>query len=307
MKTIIKTKSAFGTLLPLVACGIAALACVTSHAQLLSSEPFSGYTVGTQVTADTPSPTVAGYTGDWMAVDFGTVHPTTTAGSLAYGGAGYAASIGNHIAVPTYTGGIAANNSGRMYRLLDSSLAVTSATTGTRYLSFLYQSGQEGGATVYQMLDLDNGNTADANRTFTAGITQNGGQSGNQYDFGVNEAYSSTGVAADTGVHLFVVEFNLVAPGSDSVTVWLDPTLGAGNPAGGVTVSGQTIAFDRLAISDYSSTGSVGNSGAWGDIRWGTTFDSVTITPVPEPGTGALVLCAAGCLAGFRRCRKNQV
>ena len=144
MKTIIKTKSAFGTLLPLVACGMAALACVTSHAQLLSSEPFSGYTVGTQVTADMPSPTVAGYTGDGMAVHFGTVHPTTTAGSLAYGGAGYAASIGNHIAVPTYTGGIAANNSGRMYRLLDSSLAVTSATTGTRYLSFLYQSGQEG-------------------------------------------------------------------------------------------------------------------------------------------------------------------
>ena len=294
MKTMIKTKP-----LAVTACGILALTCLNIHAQLISSESFSGYTVGTQVTSDTPSPTVAGYTGNWTAVDFGTVHPTTTAGSLAYGGAGYAASTGNNIAVPTYSGAIAAGNSGRMYRLLDSTTAVTSSTVGTLYLSFLYQSGQQGGATVYQMLSLSHTDTSDPNTAFTAGLTTNGGQTGNQYNFGVNNAnYTSTGVAANTGVHLFVAEFNLSATaGGDSVTVWLDPTLGTGDPTGGITVSGQDITFDRLAISDYASTGSIGNSGAWDNIRFGTTFDAVT---VPEPST--LALAGLGGLALlFRR------
>jgi hypothetical protein len=294
MKTMIKTKP-----LAVTACGILALTCLNIHAQLISSESFSGYTVGTQVTSDTPSPTVAGYTGNWTAVDFGTVHPTTTAGSLSYGGAGYAATPGNNIAVPTYAGAIAAGNSGRMYRLLDSTTAVTSSTVGTLYLSFLYQSGQQGGATVYQMLSLSHTDTSDPNTAFTAGLTTNGGQTGNQYNFGVNNAnYTSTGVAANTGVHLFVAEFNLSATaGGDSVTVWLDPTLGAGDPTGGITVSGQDITFDRLAISDYASTGSIGNSGAWDNIRFGTTFDAVT---VPEPST--LALAGLGGLALlFRR------
>lgn len=294
MKTMIKTKPLAAT-----ACGILALTCLNIHAQLISSESFSGYTVGTQVTSDTPSPTVAGYTGNWTAVDFGTVHPTTTAGSLSYGGAGYAATPGNNIAVPTYSGAIAAGNSGRMYRLLDSTTAVTSSTVGTLYLSFLYQSGQQGGATVYQMLSLSHTDTSDPNTAFMAGLTSNGGQTGNQYNFGVNNAnYTSTGVAANTGVHLFVAEFNLSATaGGDSVTVWLDPTLGTGDPTGGITVSGQDITFDRLAISDYASTGSVGNSGAWDNIRFGTTFDAVT---VPEPST--LALAGLGGLALlFRR------
>ena len=294
---MIKTKP-----LAAAACGLIALAGMTANAGLLSSESFSGYTVGTQVTADTPSPTVAGYTGNWTAVDYGGVHPTTTAGSLAYGGAGYAVTPGNNIAVPTYSGGIGYNNSGRMYRLLDSTTTVTSSTVGTIYLSWLYQSGQQGGATTYQMLDLYNGGTADNQRTFTAGLTQNGGNSGSQYDFGVNEGYHSTGVTADTAVHLFVVEFNLSATaGGDSVTVWLDPTLGAGDPSGGVTVSGQNIAFDRLAISDYASTGSTGNSGAWDNIRFGTTFNDVTIAAVPEPTTLAPLCGIVGLALWFRR------
>ena len=289
MKSNTKRHPSIGTLL---AVPVALLACASAHAQLLSSENFSGYTVGTQLTADTPSPVVAGYTGDWTAVDFGNLHPTTTAGSLSYGGAGYAASAGNNIAVPTYSGGIAAGNSGRMFRQLDSTTTVTSSTVGTLYLSWLYQDGNQAGSagTVYQTLDLYNGaGNSNGPRAFNAGLTTNGGQSGNQYDFGVNEAYSSTGVNVDAGVHLFVAEFNLSATaGQDSVTVWLDPALGAGTPSGGTTVSGQDIAFDHLAISDYASNGSIGNSGAWSDIRFGTTFNSVTIAPVPEPTTFAL-------------------
>jgi MYXO-CTERM domain-containing protein len=149
------------------------------------------------------------------------------------------------------------------------------------------------------MLSLYDTTTADANRNFTAGLTTNGGQSGNQYNFGVEngtgETYASTGVAANTGVHLFVVKFDLTAAaGGDSVTVWLDPTLGAGDPLGGTTITGKNLTWDRLALSDYD-----GNSAAWDEVRWGTDFDSVT---VPEP-TSAL-LGSFGLLALLRRRRR---
>jgi hypothetical protein len=297
MKPPIITHPSLGTFLALP---IALFACASASAQL-SVESFNGYTVGSPVTSTTPSPTVAGYTGNWTGIDFGTQWPTVSAGSLNYTGAGYANSTGNHIGVPNDTTGgeITSANSSRMYRLLDSSLAVSGATSGTLYLSWLFQSGQETGATTYQMLDLYNGNTANASRTFTAGLTSNGGLTGNQYDFGVNEAYNSTGVNANTGVHLFVVKFNLSAvAASDSVTLWLDPTLGGtGDPAGGTTVSGQNIAFDRLAISDYD-----GNSANWSDIRWGTTINSVTA--VPEPSTFALA--SLGGLALLFRRKQNR-
>ena len=289
---MIKTK-------PLVAaaCGILALAGMTANAQLLSSESFSGYTPGTLLRNNTPSPTTAGYTGNWTAIDYGDAGAGTIAGALSYGGAGYYSDAVNHIGVAADAGGIQQGSSGRTYRLLDSSTAVTSSTVGTLYLSFLFQSGQEYGATTFQMLDLYNGGTADNQRTFTAGLCNNGGQSGNIFDFGVNEAYSNSGVTADTGVHLFVVEFNLSATAaSDSVHVWVDPTLGLGDPTGGVTVSGQNIAFDRLSISDYS-----GNSANWGDIRFGTTLNSVTA--VPEPTT--LALAGLGSLALLFRRRRQ--
>ena len=278
MKTNLKIRPACRALLALP---VALLACASLHAQSLSFEPFTGYTVGMQLPANTPSPTVAGYTGDWTSIDFGSLHPNTIAGSLVYTTtAGYAAGIGNSIGIAAYTGGISGGNSGRMYRLLDSSLMVDGSTTGTRYMSFLFKSGHEHGATVFQMLDLYNGDTADADRTLTAGVCNNAGQSGNQYNFAVTEAYSSTGVAVDANVHLFVVKFDLSASAaSDTVTVWLDPILGAGDPAGGVVVSGKDIAFDRLTISDYSN----GNSGNWDEIRWGTDFNSVTIVAPPAP------------------------
>lgn len=243
-----------------------------ASATLLSQDSFSGYDLGEL--SSIPSPTITGFTGNWTDVDFGDAEPAVTAGSLSYGGTNYAAGAGGKVTVDNnVTGGeINAANSGRVYRLLDSSLAATDSTAGTLYLSFLFQSGQETGATTYQTLALYDTSTSDANRNFDIGLTNNGGQSGTEYDFGADNAYTSTGVTADTGVHLFVVKFVLSATAaSDSATVWVDPDLTAGEPAGGTTVSGKDLTWDRLAFSDYD-----GNSCAWDEIRWGDTFDSVT-------------------------------
>jgi MYXO-CTERM domain-containing protein len=276
----------------------ALLVLPSAQGVVLSHDSFSGYAPGE---LPTQNPSVTGYTGAWTDVDFGNAEPSITTGSLVYSDPLYAGSSGDSVTVANNTTGgeITSDNSGRVFRLLDSTLAVNSSTTGTLYLSFLFQNGQQTGATTFQMLSLYDTTTADANRNFTAGLTTNGGQSGNQYNFGVEngtgETYASTGVAANTGVHLFVVKFDLTAAaGGDSVTVWLDPTLGAGDPLGGTTITGKNLTWDRLALSDYD-----GNSAAWDEVRWGTDFDSVT---VPEP-TSAL-LGSFGLLALLRRRRR---
>jgi len=63
-------------------------------------------------------------------------------------------------------GEITPANSGRVYRELVPQLVANDSTSGVRYLSFLFQSGQETGATTYQTLALYNANTDDANRNF---------------------------------------------------------------------------------------------------------------------------------------------
>ncbi|MEO5714223.1 MAG: PEP-CTERM sorting domain-containing protein [Luteolibacter sp.] len=272
----------------------ASLALPSAHAALISYDSFTGYTAGEL--PDNPAPAVTGYTGNWTATNFGTQQQSVTVGSLTYADALYAGSTGDKVTVPNnVTGGeITSSNSGRTYRALDSTLAVTSSTAGSLYLSFLFQSGQETGATTYQTLHLNQGTDGDVNRAFDLGITTNSG-SGLQYNFGVNGAYTSTGVAADTTVRLFVVKFDLSsAASSDSVTVWTNPTLGGvGDPTGGVTVSGTNLVWSSLMFSDYD-----GNSAAWDEIRWGTDFNSVTI---PEPG--AVLLGGIGVLSLLRRRR----
>jgi hypothetical protein len=285
----------------LLGIGIAAVCSIpAAQASLLSYEPFNTnnpYTVGTELDNNTPSPTVTGYTGNWTAVDWGNQQAGTIAGSLDYTGSGFAVEAGGKIGVPNDTtpGDIDISNSGRVYRSFDSSLTVTNSTTGTLYLSWLFQDGRETGATTYQMLELYNGTVQDSNRSFTMGLSTNGGFNGNQYHFGANEAYTGTGVNADTGVHLFVVKFTLSATtNSDSLTVWVDPTIGVGDPSGGTTVTGKNMLWDKLVVADYD-----GNSANWDEIRWGTTFAEV----VPEPGTFAMLLSGVGMLSLIRRRR----
>ncbi len=250
------------------------LAAPVLHAQLISQDSFSAYSVGNELPG--LDPTISGYTGPWTDVAFGDAEPAVMAGSLAYGDATYVAGIGNHVGKAADATGIGPTTSGRVERLLDSALAVDDTTTGTVYLSFLFQTGNEGTAAnpdTYQTLALWNGTGAtDSLRDFELGIGNPDFSTAN-YAFRVdNTTAADLGVTRDANVHLFVVKFELSDTSlSDAVTVWMDPTLGAGEPTGGVTLSGSDLAFDRLVLSDYAS-----NSCAWDEIRWGSTFDSVT-------------------------------
>ncbi|MBI1369253.1 MAG: hypothetical protein GC162_11450 [Planctomycetes bacterium] len=278
------------------------LTAVSSSSAPASYEPFSiagGYSAGSLAGQN---PTVSGYSGAWAGNDFGTQRPPVVAGSLDYTDPLYLPETGDKVAVPfsNTPGNIDVSNSGRVFRLFDAAHTATDATTSVRYLSFLFQSGNQNtnGGTTYQTLALYDGSTTpDANRNFDAGLVSGAG-GGLQYGFGVDNAYTSLGVASNTAVHLFVVRFALSATaGMDSVTVWLDPTLGAGDPTGGVTIGGLNLTWDRLALSDYDE-----NSAAWDEIRWGATFNSVTIAvPAPAALPAGLALMA---LSGLHRRRK---
>lgn len=291
-----------------------ATAIPSAHATLLSSESFSdsGYTVGSMLQTNTnsqTSPTIAGYTGNWIdqAVDaFGDANPKIISGSLAYSDSNYAAGIGNSVGV--VAGGGNAATSGRVQRLFDSSLTVTSSTAGTIYLSFLFQTASTGS---YQALELYDGwvssGNADLKRNFSLGLIS-GSDSTIRFNAGATgvakTAAATSGVTASS-VNLYIVKFDLSATAaSDTVTVWVNPTLGAGDPSsGGITLTSQDITFDRLSLSDYSA-----GAATWDEIRFGTTFADVTTSAIPEPATYAAVVGAATLgLVIIRRRRKATV
>ena len=265
---------------------------------LVSHDPFSTSSTYAAGELTTQNPAINGYVGAWTESDFGASQPAVSAGSLAYGNPSYLGSTGGKVTVQSDVDGgeITFANSGRVYRELGPQLIVDNSTTGVRYLSFLFRSGQETGVTTYQTLALHNSN-GDANRNFDIGLTVNGGQTGSEYNFGVDGIYSSTGVAANSGVHLMVVKFNLSStPFADTVTVWVDPVLGAGEPAGGTTVAAADLTWDRLAFSDYD-----GNSAAWDEVRWGSSFDSVTLNPNPPSNFASWIAgFNVGLLTGFQ-------
>ncbi|WP_411847073.1 immunoglobulin domain-containing protein [Roseibacillus persicicus] len=246
--------------------------------QIISQDSFSAYAAGALSNQD---PAVTGYLFSWSQAAFGTDGPGISLGSLTYSDVAYATGGGNKVAANVDTAGIQAANSGRVARELDLPLIADDTTTGTLYLSWLFQTGNEGAAPqadVYQTLSLHYLDGTDGNRTFDAGIASGDFGTPN-FAYRVNNNAGLGGIlniAVDDQVHLFVAKFELNdTAASDVVTVWIDPTLGGGDPAGGVSISGIDLQFDRLAFSDYAS-----NSSAWDEVRWGTTFDSVTVETV---------------------------
>jgi hypothetical protein len=276
----------------------------TPWSGLASHDPFGiavGYAAGELPLQE---PAVTGYAGAWADVDFGDAEPAVAAGSLAYADPLYLGSSGDRIDKAADAEGINGTNSGRAYRMLSPALVVAPTTSGVRYLSWLYKCGNENAAAnayTHSTLALyhnTGGSTPAgdaAQRVFSAGISDADYGSIN-FGFRCNDTQVGDLLqAADADVHLFVVKFELgTTAGADRVTVWIDPALGGDDPAGGVTIEGLDLRFESLAFSDYAS-----NSSAWDEVRWGSSFDSVTLNtnPAPDfatwiagyPGVGGLI------------------
>lgn len=273
---------------------------------LVSHDAFdiaAGYAVGE---LPLQAPSITGYNGAWTGINFGGAEPEVMTGPLSYPDPLYLGSSGGHVGKAADTAGIVAANSGRAYRSLAPALVVAANTTGTRYLSWLYRNGNENAAansTTHSTLALyhNTGGAAPsgdaAQRTFEAGISDSDFGSTNfgfrYYDSQVGDL----GKPMDSNVHLLVVKFDLsAADGSDSITVWIDPVLGTGEPTGGTTLTGVDVAFESLAFSDYAS-----NSMAWDELRWGSSFDGVTLNSNPASNFAAWIAGypGVGGLSGF--------
>jgi hypothetical protein len=273
---------------------VATLGVFPPWSGLVSHDPFDASAAYTTGSLATQNPTIAGYTGAWAITNgFGPISPVVEASSLVYSNPLYLGSSGGSVNTPADTAAISATNAGRVGRLLEPQLVVNSATTGTRYVSWLFRSGFENGAPqpqVYQTLAFFNGVLGtDANRKFEAGIAVGAADfNTTNYAFRLNNntgMVGNLGVPSDGNVHLFVAKFQLSdQAASDSVTVWIDPALGSGDPAGGVTVTGADLLWDRIALSDYAS-----DSSHWDEIRWGSNFDSVTLNPNPPDNFAAWI------------------
>ena len=192
---------------------------------LVSHEPFDGaaYVSGPLATQN---PVISGYQDAWAITNgFGTTSPVVSATSLAYSNPSYLGSSGGSVTTPVDAAGILGTNSGRVGRLLSPALVVTNQTTGTRYLSWLFKSGNENAAPdaqVHQTLALFQGALGtDANRRFEAGSSLS--NYGNlNYGVRLNNNNTLRGdltLATDANVHLFVAKFQLSA----------DPAAGRGD------------------------------------------------------------------------------
>jgi len=104
------------------------------------------------------------------------------------------------------------------------------------------------------------------------------------------------------GTHLVVMKYVFNPVLADSVSVFLDPTVGLGEP--GLAQAHISVLTSDLfithqgAYTQFTFSGSTHVPGAIDEIRWGDNFGDVT--PVPEPATALLVVLGA-CLLRRRR------
>jgi hypothetical protein len=264
------------------------------HAQLLANDPFltggTGYSPGVTVVGQ--NPTVPGFSGAWVAQFDGT--NVVSASSLAYSAPGYAAPSGGSLSITA---------AARIGRLFDVTNPFNS--NGTVYLSFLMQVSD---SSVYKAFELNSGGD-DGTRAFQLGVASTGDfPNSTNFGFRINNNASLSGSlgAYDSGVHLFVIRFDLTSAAlGDSVTAWMDPSISStGDPSGGLTISGFDLSsVDRFYLSSFGGAGAGTN---YDEIRMGGTFQDVTTGAVPEPTTIACLIGGLCFVTIFARKKRQQ-
>ena len=251
------------------------LTFVAGNTELIAEDSFetggTDYAVGIANLVG-QGPTAIGFTGDWLS-NGDLSHDVSDTAGLSYP---RLASSGGAIVSNT-------ENGLRNGRLLDTTY--TDASSGTVFMSFLMQIDDTAGANSYRAFELHDGGLLDGvNREFQLGFHNSDFGTGG---FGMradNDVAFNAELAAtrDTNVNLFVLQIDLsTTADSDSITAWMNPPLGGGTPAGGVTVSGFDLTFDRVTLARFA-----GSSVTWDELRIGDTFAAVTplaVPPVVDP------------------------
>jgi len=258
-----------------------------SQAALILYEPFAigdgAYTVGE---IDNQNPTVAGFTSAW------TINP----GESPYSGGTVSSTGLTYPGLPT-TGGMYAALNARWYREL--STPFTTATSGTYWMSYLYQSTEANGGTFQAFETYTTGANpgTDSTRTFAIvnGAEGWGGGGAGTGQFSVFADNTKLLGAADTTVNLFVIKMEFNSSGSDTFTVWRNPDLNSEPTAGGVSYTGN-LSFSYVGIFNANSSGEA----RFDELRIATTFaDAIGV--IPEPS--AALLGGLGMLCLLRRRR----
>jgi hypothetical protein len=268
----------------------------TAGATLLGYEGFDGYTVGAAMTGQSGSGNIG-------------FAPAST-----WGGGG-----AKHVVQATglnYTNGMPLVTSGGSIlsvgfandtRPLAAALPTTSATGGELWVSYLFQSGP---------------NREDANLVrFYAG----GDQDGQRIDINVVREWPSLNPQVNVGawfnnspgggtplfnppgsVDLIVLQYVLDdsnTPGNQGVMyAYVNPVIGGAQPSiasAAVTFAGQG-GFDSPDALRFFSPGGGDFAVVRDELRWGTSFASVTPV-IPEPTALGLLAIAGGSLAAVRR------
>lgn len=247
---------------------LASLTAPAALAALIAEEPFL---------VDFPTNAAAGeYTGNGL----GGQNPTVNGWSVEWNKLSVHDIIGNPMGLeyPGFAssgGGASAPNDTRSGRVLDT--AYTDATATTIYLSLLLKLDSNDPAR-YRALELHSGGYDDgANRKLQLGQAEGdfGAEGFGLRLFNDNSFQLDLG-EADTEVNLFVIKFELSdAAAADSITVWRNPdsaSFGAAEPAGGQTLAGFDLQFDRTSLAHFGG----GKDIHFDEIRIGESWADVT-------------------------------
>ena len=292
-----------------LACMSLGLAALPAGASIIAEDAFNYIPLGFSLEGANGGGGSPGWTAPWSAdaaamVSTGLTYP-------GYGGLG----LGNAVTLGAVASAAAIDPVGISRTIGDSSSA------STLWMRMLYSPGLQveespNTATPFQLASANNGYTLNLQRTVGAG----GGTGDRVYSLnmsGLTEAsslaFDFTGSGLGTYMLLFRLDINQAIGGSETLSMWLNPTAAeAGLGAPTATVSENILEFmdgnDYLALFSADGYGDKIN-----DLVIGTTFaDAIgqlndPVTSVPEV-SGPVMMAMVGILGGgvvwYRRRQK---
>ena len=304
MKTLRSLRSTYAAPLAFIAAATGSVAISSASAQLIQDNFLTGgapnYSIGV---ISNQNPTVTGWTGPWVAGS--TTAASVTNINLSFSNAsGSVATDGGSVYI-----GSGLNVAGRVWRNLSSPIDVNS--NSTVFMSFMMQNTLASSTNQYRAFELNitNATGSDSTRVFQLGLGQADFGSSNNYGFRLNNSASLVGNlgAADTNVNFFVVKMVLSSTaGSDSVTVWRNPT-----DLSSELLSGSGVGFTNVTLANNIGRVQLAGFNAgetyYDAMRIGSSWTDVTT--IPEPSTVALLatgLTAAVLLRLRRRSSSSQ-